>query len=174
MDAVNGKTQRHLNKKVLLSISSSPNGKIVVRYYSGKVEWYINFYECFYSLSNRYNLSLHKTRPRPFLFAGADLPSAGKRDKERLEGVKNLIVKDFENILSRYNTKKMRYFKNMIHKELKEYLYESNDLIRLSPKTFKQVMQQVCDRFQKRYAKEIYIIDIFARLRSIRYDDLFD
>jgi hypothetical protein len=169
-DVVNKKTLNCLGYRVIKSIGQTQNNKVVVHYYNGKTEYYINKLQCIFQLCAKYNIKIKtaQTQMRKPLSDGT-----GEKEMRKILELSSECIRDIERIINRYSNKKLRYFKNTVYKEIFEALNDNGEVIKLSQKGFNFLLSRVCKYFYNHYNSSIYIIDVIKRVEKIKFDELF-
>jgi hypothetical protein len=170
LSEVNKKTMDRLGEAVLEEIEIRPNGKVKVYFTNGNVKWFINFFQCFHSLNYQYNLKLV---PANTSFAKLKEEKTPQFDSARLSTLKVRLVNEVEVIFDRYRIEKLKYFKNTVYKEIKQVIYDDEDVLRLSKKEFGALKKHLLHELYEKYGKNPYIVDIVDKLKKLEYDSLY-
>lgn len=168
---VNEKTLKNLGESVIRNIELTANGKVKVSYYNGNVKWFINFFQCFHALNYQYNLKL---APAKTSFAKLADEHSSPRESNRLSTLKVRLMNEIEIIMDRYKLEKLKYFKNTIYKEIKEVIFDDNDVLKLSKKEFNYLKSYLHSQLHKKYGRSGHVNDILMRFRSLQYEELYD
>ncbi len=171
LEAVNRKTEEKLGRRVIDEIEVIPNGKVKVYFSNGNVKWFINFYECFHSLNYQYNLKL---APVKTSFAKLIEEQVPNRESKRLATLKVRLSSEIQIIIDRYESEKLKYFKNTIYKEIRELFFNETDLLKLSKKEYFALRGYLYKELREKYRRSGYIVDILNKMRTIDYEELFE
>ena len=170
LQAVNTKTFEKLGQNALEYIEIRPNGKVKVYYTNGNVKWFINFFQCYHTLNYQYNLKL---APANTSFAKLKEEKTPQEDSSLLSDLKIRLVNEAEIILDRYRIEKLRYFKHTVYKEIRQVIYDDEDVLRLNKREFMSLRKHLLHELHEKYGRNPYIIDIIDKLKTLEYAALF-